>query len=300
MHYSMPKYAEEIKFKAIMMTPERAEQLLVNNHPLNRAMKRGKIAQMRSDMENGDWKLTPEPIVVSDKGNLINGQNRCQACTEAQATIPVYFCTGVPESVIVAMDCGTSRNVADAAKILNKDIKGVNGVAAVARRMSAGMTEGQKTQPMSIQETLAWIDNHKTALLFAWECLPTSKHGITQAGVRAVLARAYYKRPVEETRARCMEFGSILMSGLPENPKKDSAAIRLRNWLQDHFSRGTRTKKQGARVAAVVVYAKTETALNHFLNYEPVESLKETSNELFWLPGEKSDEKEIQLAQETA
>ena len=295
MEYSMPKYAEDIRFKAIMMTPERAGQLLANNHPRNRSMKPGKIAQMVSDIVEGNWHLTPEPVVVSDKGNLMDGQNRCAAILDADVTVPVYFCTGVPEKVIVAMDCGASRNVADAARITGKDIKGVNGVAAVARRMALGMAKEKNT--LSIQATLDWIDVHADALAFAHECLPKNKHGITQAGVKAVLARAYYRRPVQETRERCQEFGESLLSGLVRVPKQDSAVIRLRNWLQDHFSRGTRIKNQGARVSATIIYAKTETALDHFLRHEPVESLKETSNELFWLPGEKSYEKEIRLAE---
>lgn len=298
MEYSMPDYSNDLKFKAIMMTPERAEQLLLNNHPNNRRMKKAKISQMLQDILEGNWKLTPEPIVVSDKGNLVDGQNRCSAISQSRITVPVYFCTGLPEEVVVAMDCGASRNVADAARILGKDIKGVVGVAAVARRMCLGLVS-VKTN-LSIQETLSWIDSHSLALSFAWACLPTNKHGITQASVRAVLARAYYRRPVDITRARCVEFGEVLISGLCKSSKQDSAAIRLRNWLQDHFSRGTRTKGKGARVSPLVVYAKTEISLEHFLNFEPVESLKETKNELFFLPGEKGNGKEIQLMEETA
>lgn len=299
MDYSMPKYAEEIKFKPIMLTPERADQLLANNHPNNRRMKPHKILQMISDIEEGNWKLTPEPIVVSDKGHLLDGQNRCTACYRSNMTIPVFFCTGVPEKVIVAMDCGASRNVGDAARILGKDIKGIVGVSATARRMAWGISTSTNAMAgLSIQETLAWIDNYANALAFAWECLPVNKTGLTRSEVRAVIARAYYRRPVEETRARCLEFGKVLFSGLPSNPKQDSAAIRLRNWLQEHLTRGTRARAKGA--SPIVIYAKTETALDHFLRHEPVELLKETRNELFPLPGEKNNEKEIGLVEETA
>lgn len=301
MEYSMPSFSGNIKFRAIMLTPERAEQLLANNHPRNRAMKVGRITQMIADIREGNWRLTPEPIVVSDQGILLDGQNRCTACSQSGITIPVFFCTGVPEEVVVAMDCGASRNVADAAKILGKDIKQIAGVAAVARRMYSGLDSSRsKSAGLSIQETLSWIEVHKMAIQFAWACLPLNKHGITQAGVRAVLARAYYRRPVDETRARCVEFGEVLLSGLPKNSKQDSAAIRLRNWLQDHFSQGRRARSVKVRTDAVTVTAKTEAALDHFLRYEPIESLKETSNELFYLPGEKGEIKKIQLMEETA
>lgn len=304
MMYAMPNYAGEMKFKPIMLTPERAEQLLANNHPRNRRMKIGKIEQMCNDIREGNWKLTPEAIVVSDHGSLLDGQNRCTACTKTGIPIPVFFCTGVPEAVVVAMDCGASRNVADAAKILGKDLKNVQGMASVARRMAAGFRAAQAhpDTTLSIQETLAWIECHKNALAFVWECLPINKIGITQASVRAVIARAYYKRPVEETRLRLLEFGECLLEGLPKNSKQDSSAIRLRNWLQDHFSQATRgrAKTAGIRVSAAVVYAKTETALAHFLAREHVDQLRETRNELFFLPGEKGREPEIGLMEETA
>jgi len=290
--YELPDYANRLRFKAIMLTPEYAERLLAKNHPHNRPMKKAKIQQMVMDIQAGNWRLTPEPIVISDDDILLDGQNRCTACSMSGVAIPVYTCSGLPEGAMVAMDCGTSRNVADAARIMQKDIKGVNEVAAVARRMAHGLTRQDRLIGLSIQETLAWIETHRKALEFSFECLYVSKPGITQAGVRAVIARAYYHRPIEETRARCKTFGEILISGLVENPKKDSAAIRLRNFLQDNFSRGTRTKNVGARISPTVVYAKTEVALQHFLAYNPVESLKETSKELFPLPSENGKQDE--------
>ncbi len=302
MQYSMPSHAEKIVFKPIMLTPERAEQLLSNNHPNNRGMKRGKIVQMVLDIHDGNWKMTPEPIIVSNKGVLLDGQNRCQAVSEAQITVPVWLCIGAPEDIMVAVDCGASRNIVDAVKILGKDIKGVNGVSAVVKRMIAGLNiNSNRNTGMSIQCTLDEIDEHADALAFAWECLPKNIVGITQASVRAVISRAYYKRPAECTRERCREFGTVLTTGLCRATKQDSAAIHLREWLRENFSRGKRQKKSGAPLSPAMVYAKTETALDLFLRHEPVEKLRETRNELFPLPGEKGAEKEnVKLAEQTA
>jgi hypothetical protein len=292
MSYEIPAYADKIKYKVILMSPERADQLLENNHPKNRRPKPNKIAAMEDDIENGDWRLTPEPMIVSDEGILLDGQNRAMACRNTGIAIPVFFCTGAPEDVMLSVNIGASRNVADVARIMGKDVKNISGVVSVSRRMAFGF---KKHIAMSIKETLDWIDTYKDAIAWAYECLPTNKVGITQAPVRAVLARAYYHRPVVETRIRCKEFGDILLSGLMDNPKKDQAAIRLRNYLQDSFSRGRKTRNKNVKIAPEVVQAKTEVALMHFLNEEQVEQLKETSKELFPLPGEAREKAEIKL-----
>lgn len=198
---------------------------------------------------------------------------------------------------MLAVDTGTSRNVADVARIMGMDIKAINGVSAVARRMAMGM-ERNVSKSLSVQETLQWIEKHSAALKFAFEVTPKNKIGITQASVRAVLARAYYRRPVEDTRSRVAVFGNILMTGLPENPKTDSAAINVRNFLQDHLHVGNEPRVRAPAISPLVVYAKTEMALDKFLRYENVESLRETSQELFWLPGEDRSVTELRLADE--
>lgn len=68
-----------MKFKVILLTPERAEQLLQNNHPRNRAMKTGKIKQMIADIEDGNWLLTPtqrRPTMIEQRP----GGLTCRLC----------------------------------------------------------------------------------------------------------------------------------------------------------------------------------------------------------------------------
>jgi hypothetical protein len=46
---------------------------------LNRDVNDGRVAAYGTDMENGKWWFTPDPIVVTDEGNIINGQHRLLA-----------------------------------------------------------------------------------------------------------------------------------------------------------------------------------------------------------------------------
>jgi hypothetical protein len=288
MKYGIPQYAENFKWKCVLLTPEWAMELLQTNHPDNRRMKETKIQQMASDILQGNWILTPEPIVISNKDRLIDGQNRCEAIGRAQIAVPVWLCSGVPEKVCVAMDCGATRNIADAARIMNKDIKSIVGVAGVAKRMAMSVRRDTSAS-LSIQETLNYIDVHKKAITFAYECVPSAPHtrGLTQAGVRGAIARAYYRRPVEETRVRLLEFGEVLCTGLPRNPLKDVGAIRLRNWLLS-----AKQGREGIQLNPIDVYAKAERAIEAFLAEEQLQQLYGTSNELFPLPGEKGNELE--------
>lgn len=283
--YQIPDWSTQIKYKVVLMTPEWAERLLSKNHPNNRATKKQKISQMVGDILVGNWVLTPEPIVISDQDQLIDGQNRCYAIVEANISVPVVLCTGVPESVLICMDLGASRNVPDMMKFSGQSTKYAHQVAAIARCMAGGLSS-YKASRLSVKDCLEWIEVHQKAIQFSWECLPISKTSLTQAPVRAVLARAYYRRPVTETRVRCLEFGEVFFSGLPKNAKADSAALRLRNWLLDNFTTGLRDRAK-ARPSQLIVYAKTETALTHFLNEEMIESLRETKYELFPLPGDE-------------
>src|SRR5262245_26525176 len=46
---------------------------------LNRDINEGRVAAYGTDMEKGKWWFTPDPIVVTDTGEIINGQHRLLA-----------------------------------------------------------------------------------------------------------------------------------------------------------------------------------------------------------------------------
>src|SRR5574341_2081196 len=198
----------------------------------------------------------------------------------------MILCTGVPRQAILGMDQGINRSVADMAKLLGKNLPhGSIQFASVARRMFGG---NRQKFYLSVQESLNFIDLHRKALEFAFECTPQNKRGITQAGVRAVLARAYYRR---NERNRIREFGMILLSGLPENPKNDNAVILLRNWLISLLGSGR--IKSGIQPGPHIIYAKTERALEAFIRKESLEKLQASNVELFPIPDDPTKEEEL-------
>lgn len=272
----------KMRFQVIEMTPEFAQELLDKNHPNNRTPKETRVQQYERDISAGLWKLTWQAIAQDEDGYLVDGQNRLAAIIRSGQSVPVTFCQNAPKNAILGADCGAVRNVADAAKISGKPLPhGAVGYSSVARSMAAGIAK-QRNQ-MTIQETLSFIKQHKEALEFAFECLGRNVRMLTQAPIRAVIARSYYKR---NSRTRIREFCDVYMSGLPGNIKTDTAAIRLRNWILETMG----SRRGGNRPNRRTIYAKTSTALRHFLDYNSVEQLRETNEELFPLSSDPEPE----------
>lgn len=285
----------KMRFQPIELSPEFAQQLLDKNHPQNRKPKTRRIEQYCDDMRNGYWTLTWEPIVQDEDGYTVEGQNRLAAFIRSGLdSIPVILCTGAPRKAMLGAGTGTPRNVADVARITGHPFPhGAATFGAIARRMALGLERNKNR--LSIPETLQFVQRHTRALEFVFEAFGTKmRRGITQAPVLAVVARAYYQRGFKE---RLKEFAKVLIDGIPGNVKTDSAAIRLRNFLLENMG-GRPRKSPGSYKSAKVIYAKAEIACRHFLDFEDIQSLRETTEELFQIPDDPQDieEDDLQVA----
>jgi hypothetical protein len=274
----------KMKFRCVMMTPAAAAGLLSYNHPNNRKPKGSRIATYTSDIVNGLWQLTYEGVAIDEDGWLINGQNRLNAIIDAGKAAPILLITGVPRKAMLAVDQGISRSVADVARIAGETHKDMNTWVGVARAMMYGTKVPSSGVRASHQEVLAFIKAHENAISFAVDTLP-NKAGISQAPVRATIARAFYLPKTKHTRLK--EFCNVLTTGLMGHVELDKSAIKLRNWLTDNFSGGSRKRHSGMRAPSTVVYGKTQSALRAFLNNEPIETLRESNKEHFPLPEER-------------
>jgi hypothetical protein len=70
-----------------------------------------KVAQYVMDMKNGDWMLTPDPIMFDINGDLVQGQHRLEAVRRSGCTIPMRVSRGWPTRVMEVLDTGKSRSV---------------------------------------------------------------------------------------------------------------------------------------------------------------------------------------------
>ena len=76
---------------------------------LNRDINKGRVEAYRADMAAGRWWFTPDPVVVTDTGDIINGQHRLLAVERAElkegvATPSFIVVWGVDKKAAILMD----------------------------------------------------------------------------------------------------------------------------------------------------------------------------------------------------
>lgn len=112
-----------------ILSPSRAKALLAVNAD-NRNISDATVATYAADIEAGRWQFNGEPIIVSDTGELNDGQHRCCAVVAAGRAIETFVTIGVPRDARTTTDMGKARTVGDFLHM--HEITDGNNVAAIA------------------------------------------------------------------------------------------------------------------------------------------------------------------------
>ena len=95
------------------VTPDKARYMLQSNSE-NRKLRKGVILRYATIMTDGAWKTSPEPIVFSESGRLLNGQHRLTAVVHSGTSQNFLVVKNVSESTFSVLDRGAIRSTADA------------------------------------------------------------------------------------------------------------------------------------------------------------------------------------------
>lgn len=139
----------------VLVTPSMASAYLASN-TRNRPLRKSRIERYASDMAAGRWQMNGETIIISDEGNLLNGQHRLEALVKAGVPVWMMVTTGVPETAFSTMDAGLTRTAGDVLGM--KGILNFNQVAAVARiclNYKDGMPLSRARTNLEIEEAIA-------------------------------------------------------------------------------------------------------------------------------------------------
>lgn len=98
--------------KVELITPETASEMLENNCN-NRALLKNVVVKYAASMDRGEYRLNGQPIIISDKGRLLDGQHRLQAIILSGKPISMFVTRGIDESTFDTIDTGKSRSPAD-------------------------------------------------------------------------------------------------------------------------------------------------------------------------------------------
>ncbi len=96
----------------VTVSPGLASVILERNAD-NRHLKPVKAGHYTTDMIAGRWVFNGEPIIVSDTGELNDGQHRMQAVIDANLSMPFLFVFGVKRESRTTVDQGAARTASD-------------------------------------------------------------------------------------------------------------------------------------------------------------------------------------------
>jgi hypothetical protein len=112
--------------KTMTIDATAARRLLAVNTG-NRHVSQRRVSQLATQMRDGHFENTGEPIIVSDEGILNNGQHRLLAIIEADAAVEMDVRFGIPRRAFVKTDTGAARGGGDVLSI-----RGVPGAPQIA------------------------------------------------------------------------------------------------------------------------------------------------------------------------
>lgn len=109
-----------------------AQKILLASNYDNRKVRKSVVAKYARDMLNGNWLFTPEPIVISKTGRLLNGQHRLMAVVESHCPQKFMVTSGFDDETFSVLDRGALRTKSDALKMDNRLISCANLLAKIA------------------------------------------------------------------------------------------------------------------------------------------------------------------------
>lgn len=102
----------EVFSEVTTVTPGLAGELLRRNSG-NRLVRQTKAQQYAIDMRAGRWAFNGEPIIISNTGELNDGQHRLQAVVDANLCIPFLLVFGLSRESRETVDQGAARGASD-------------------------------------------------------------------------------------------------------------------------------------------------------------------------------------------
>jgi len=269
--------APKITSKVMDVTPDMAEKWLNDHNGLNRPFKNGLAEKYAASMAAGRWRLTPQGIAFDENDELMDGQHRLTGISLSQKTIRMWISWGWPAGSRLVLDDHAKRTPLDVA-----EISGIRG-RFTSKHFSASRlmwTAGLNYAPnlLSNEMLIEFTKKYLPGLDFAVNEVFQGKkeRGVTQGGVLAVIAQAYY---CDVDKIRLQKFGQVLLDGRSTDPGDDAAQV-LRGWLKEDAHR------RGPRRDQKTIYRKTQRALYAFIKGERMEKLYEAKEQLFPLSDE--------------
>ena len=213
-----------MRFEETTITPEMAKAFLSNN-PRNRTISNKRLQKYCTDIKNGTWGTSPQPVCLGSEGKLIDGQHRLTAVLLTGIPIKSVIAYDVPDDAVI--DRGKERRLGEALYmrgLIDKKMSSNQMVAIVNDYLTRN-----NVKRVSDDEKGKFIIEHTDQISRAYElsclCMRKKQHICRRAPIQAAILGALLCGVDDKTLEN---FCRVANSGFM-NSREESAAIVLRN-----------------------------------------------------------------------
>jgi hypothetical protein len=148
------------------ITPESATNWLrANQH--NRPVRRRHVAFLAQEIIKGNWQVNGQPIVISEREEVLDGQHRLMAIIEAGRQIQSLVVYGIEEAAFKTIDTGAVRTGADALTLEFPEasigtMKAASTAVVWCKRLEDGRLNNFRR--VSNTETIEYVKQHPSLI----------------------------------------------------------------------------------------------------------------------------------------
>lgn len=112
------------------------------------------------------WRENPEPIIINESGEMLEGQHRCKAILRSGFPIWLFVVRGVADDVFPVLNTGRTRRASDVLSIRYKDANptALSAAAGLLWRYENGALRSTEIK-LTPQEVSDFVDHHQRLAL---------------------------------------------------------------------------------------------------------------------------------------
>lgn len=225
------------------ITPTVAAEMLRNNTG-NRKVNPSSVQILAAQMKENSWKLNGEPIIISDQGNLMDGQHRLLALINSGVTLSMLVVRGVKQDAFDTIDVGRNRSGSDLLSIEGLSSSHAQCLSTTIRIDTAVKNIGTLSQtkkmyhlitPAKILQSYRENDEYLRCVKFVMENSPSPHQRPLPAGLLGFLT--YRTFQIDEDFSS--DWIKRFISGIGVSENENIMHLRDKFWAENNSRRKT-------------------------------------------------------------
>lgn len=227
----------DVDMKIVTITPDVAQRLLDTSNYDNRFLRKAHVASLAARIKNGEWKLTPQGIIIHSSGRLLDGQHRLAAIVQADIPVTTTMFTVEDDSIFTALDQGAKRSMADLTNTDGRVMDTVNFCTRLMLNRFSSLSFGL-VEPV-LKSSVGELSQELI------DFCPTSRKGMSSSPVKsACVSAVIFGSPKEYAFGL---YRDLVMTNVRNLPPIGEAFLRQLNTGSVDFSKANGGKNTYAR-----------------------------------------------------